>query len=251
MEVFQAQEEVRLALKRRGSSMLRAWMQELDPEHERYVSEFHFLRWFRENKIGKDAHKTFQLLDTDGGGGLTLEEFDEAAFVLFSSWRQLCMDKFKGAKHFMEIMLDDHEAGGLPNARVSFQQFKDGLDQIGWTIGKEQYLFDAMSYDRQHLVEEDMRWIDLELQRAKRKAKAHQLHSQRKHDPGQNSKVALEEFKKFLWRRFRGSLIRAFRKALCPQDNMTMQKPQFLKAVFVERMPGLKGIKQPWQDGSF
>lgn len=229
MEVFQAQEEVRLALQRSGSSVLRAWMQELDPEHERYVSGFQFERWFREHKIGKDAHKAFSLLDTDGGGGLTLEELDEQAFVLFSSWRQFCMQNFKGVKHFMETMLDDPEPGDRSKASVTFAQFKAGLKEMGWSSGQEQYLFDAMSYDRQKLVPDDVNWIELELQRAKRKAKARHMHGLRKQEPGLSGKVALEDFKKFLWRRFHGSLIRAWRKALCSQDNMTMHKPQFLK----------------------
>lgn len=53
---------------RKEGSVLRAWMQRLDPEWERSVTEQRFMRYMRDIRCPKDPLALFEQLDADGGG---------------------------------------------------------------------------------------------------------------------------------------------------------------------------------------
>lgn len=93
----------------------------------------------------------------------------------------------------------------------------------------------AISLDQRVITLQDMRWLDIEARRHRRKvkAKAATLASTRAAKPVINTKNKdlLNEFKHFVKTRFgQGSLLRAWRTALAVNDALVLQKNQFLKA---------------------
>jgi len=230
--------------------VLRAWIQRLDPECERQVSQPQFLRYLRDAKYPEDPLTLFRQLDEDGGGELSLQDLDEEEGNLWWSFQEFCVMKFrKGVEDFLRVVGERTSWDPLEDVKIPFSQFRSVLQSLGWEDGHEDRIFDALSSDQAHIVKTDMKWLDMECRRVARKEKARFLALQeqrlkerrlKQRDPGET----LIEFKNSLKRRY-GTLIRAWRRALCQRDTMTLQRSQFFKSC--AEMGWRKDVRGMWQ----
>eukprot|EP00439_Symbiodinium_sp_Y106_P086391 s2122_g32.t3 len=250
LEGFMAKAIVKKFLTRKEGSVLRAWVQRLDPECERQVSQQQFLRYLRDAKYPEDPTALFEGLDEDGGGELSLQDLDEEDGSLYWNFQEFCVLKFrKGVEDFMRSMGSSNAWEQIEDMKISFTQFREGLQSLGWEEGHEDRIFDALSFDQRFLIKTDMKWLDVECRRVARKEKARWLAVQEQRLRERRSKQrdpseTLLEFKNMLKRKY-GTLIRAWRRALCQRDTMTLQRSQFLKAC--SELGWRKDVRGMWQ----
>ncbi|CAE7184345.1 unnamed protein product, partial [Symbiodinium necroappetens] len=241
---------VKKFLTRKEGSVLRAWVQRLDPDCERQVSQQQFLRYLRDAKYPEDPTALFEGLDEDGGGELSLQDLDEEDGSLYWNFQEFCVLKFrKGVEDFMRSMGSSNAWEQIEDMKISFTQFREGLQSLGWEEGHEDRIFDALSLDQRNLIKADMKWLDVECRRVARKEKARWLAVQEQRLRERRSKQrdpseVLLEFKNMLKRKY-GTLIRAWRRALCQRDTMTLQRSQFLKAC--SELGWRKDVRGMWQ----
>eukprot|EP00439_Symbiodinium_sp_Y106_P057609 s2950_g8.t1 len=227
-------------IKQEGST-LRAWIHKLDPDHEHRVSEMYFVRYMREQGFAYDVGELYQALDLDGGGELTLEELDPRADQLFDLFRTWCCSNFPGGLDECLTRMARKGEVKVDAVKINLFHFEADLVANGWTAGCEEELFFAISADQTNIVANDMRWLNLDMRRYKRKIKAKEqaLHETkvraikrgakdmpRSIDPREN----LADFKRFLRQKHGGSLLRAWRQSLVEGDSMMLHKGQFFKA---------------------
>ncbi|CAE7365634.1 unnamed protein product [Symbiodinium sp. KB8] len=221
-------------IKQEGST-LRAWIHKLDPDHEHRVSEMYFVRYMREQGFAYDVGELYQALDLDGGGELTLEELDPRADQLFDLFRMWCCSNFPGGLDECLTRMARKGEVKVDAVKINLFHFEADLVANGWTAGCEEELFYAISADQTNIVANDMRWLNLDMRRYKRKIKAKEqaLHETKVRaikrgakDPREN----LADFKRFLRQKHGGSLLRAWRQSLVEGDSMMLHKGQFFKA---------------------
>jgi len=222
-------------LTRKEGSVLRAWMQRLDPEWERTVTEQRFMRYMREIRCPKDPLTLFEQLDADGGGELSLQELDDDAALVLHHFQEFTVLKYKrGVEEFMRNVGECDAWDPYEEVKITFEQFQNAYRQHGWHHGQEEQLFDGLSSNKEYITSEDMKWLGVEIRRSLRKEKARQMAYQEQRlkerkciiDPHRS----LEELKHTLKRKFGGSLLRAWRRIFCNRETLSMQKPQFIKA---------------------
>ncbi|CAJ1401094.1 unnamed protein product [Effrenium voratum] len=144
----------------------------------------------------------------------------------------------------------------VDDVKIDLFHFEADLVGNGWEFGQEEYLFDSFSIDGKCVTAIDMRWLNLDMRRWKRRLKAkEQAHLEiramaKKHtkDPRGN----LADFKRFLRKTHNGSLLRAWRQSLVEGDAMMLHKGQFFKAcVNLKWRTDVKGLwEQLDRDGS-
>ncbi|CAK9104524.1 Uncharacterized protein SCF082_LOCUS48774 [Durusdinium trenchii] len=222
-------------LTKKEGSVLRAWMQRLDPEWERTVTEQRFMRYMRDIRCPRDSIALFGQLDADGGGELSLQELDEDAALLFYRFQEFCVAKFRrGVEEFMRNVGECDAWDPYDEVNITFEQFQTALQSHGWHYGQEEELFDALSSDKEYIRAEDMKWLGVELRRFLRKEKARQMALQEQRLKERKSVIdpnkSLLELKLMLKRKFGGSLVRAWRRVFANRETLSMQKPQFVKA---------------------
>ncbi|CAK9078719.1 RNA-dependent RNA polymerase 1 (AtRDRP1) (RNA-directed RNA polymerase 1) [Durusdinium trenchii] len=131
--------------------------------------------------------------------------------------------------------------------KIDLFHFEADLVEKHWTTGQEESLFKALSASQERLVIGDMRWLNLELRRLKKKLKAKEqanletraLAKKQSKDPREN----LADFKRFLRQKHGGSLIRAWRMSLTEGDAMLLHKGAFFKAcVNIKWRTDVKGL---------
>ncbi|CAE8586126.1 unnamed protein product [Polarella glacialis] len=195
----------------------------MDTTNENRVSKFRFVQVMEELGFSEDAAALYMQLDEDGGGELTLAEISHSQNELWSNFRKWCVVTFSHGADEMLRRLAGPRSTIQKLEAISALQFFDGLCREGWDGAHEEVLFDAMSSDRQQLRNKDLRWLDYDARRHRRKVKAKLAAARAKHfDPEQKTdpKAIYEGFRRFLKTKY-GSLVRAWRNALCTNDSMT------------------------------
>ncbi|CAE7503267.1 unnamed protein product [Symbiodinium natans] len=235
MDLSTAQRVLQEFLIKQEGSTLRAWIHKLDPDHEHRVTEMYFLRYMREHMFAYDVGELYQALDLDGGGELTLEEIDPRADQLFDRFRSWCCENFPGGLDDCLTRMARQGDVKVEAVKINLFHFEADLVANGWKHGSEEELFYAISADQKHVVANDMRWLNLDMRRFKRKLKAKEqaMHETKiraikrgAKDPREN----LADFKRFLRQKHGGSLLRAWRQSLVEGDSMMLHKGQFFKA---------------------
>lgn len=238
-------------------SVLRAWLQVLDPDSEHRVTEMTFGRYLRSLHCPYDPTKLWDELDTEKLGDLTLQAIDVDEDVLWDNFIKFSIRAFpEGIEDFFQSTLfgsdseheESEEPEDLSRAKVGLEQFLDTIQGGGWEGGSEQKLFDAISADRTYIVPSEMQWLDLEIKRNRRKARAKQIAAQdvrvylkSRYDP----KESLQQFLQLIKQKNGGNMIRAFRRSLGAGDNLTLQKAMFLKAC--AELGWKRNVKEMWQ----
>lgn len=220
---------------RKEGSVLRAWMQRLDPEWERSVTEQRFMRYMRDIRCPKDPLALFEQLDADGGGELSLQELDEDAGLILHHFQEYTVAKYKrGVEEFMRNVGECDAWDPYDEVKITFEQFQGAYQTHGWHHGREEQLFDAISSNQEFITAEDMKWLGVEIRRSLRKEKARQMAFQEQRLKERRSIIdpqkSLEALKQNLKKRFGGSLVRAWRRMFANRETLSMQKPQFIKA---------------------
>merc|ERR1719410_262164 len=118
------------------------------------------------------------------------------------------------------------------SVNVSKSKFCQTVRLFGWELGYEEFLFNSLSQNRDHLTMQDLRWVDVDVKRALRKAHAREradpdrLRKRKNHKQAQR---ATRDFRNFLLQKF-GTYLLAWRVALSPNDSMVVPKTQFMKS---------------------
>jgi len=242
-------------IKQEGSTV-RAWIHKLDPEHEHRITEMFFLRYMRENGFPGDPNQLWHMLDGEGGGEITFAEIDPVGDELWERFRMWACETYpQGAEDCVLRMSRQNELK-VEAVKIDLFHFEADLVQNHWQYGQEESLFRALCANQECLVIGDMRWLNLELRRLKKKLKAKEqahmetraLAKKQSKDPREN----LADFKRHLRQKHGGSLVRAWRQALTEGDAMLLHKGAFFKAcVNLKWRTDVKGLwEQLDRDGS-
>ncbi|CAE8645561.1 unnamed protein product [Polarella glacialis] len=160
----------------------------MDTTNENRVSKFRFVQVMEELGFSEDAAALYMQLDEDGGGELTLAEISHSQNELWSNFRKWCVVTFSHGADEMLRRLAGPRSTIQKLEAISALQFFDGLCREGWDGAHEEVLFDAMSSDRQQLRNKDLRWLDYDARRHRRKVKAKLAAARAKHfDPEQKT----------------------------------------------------------------
>lgn len=220
-------EDFKAWLTKSEGSVLRAWRRCFDVEGMGRIKEPLFLHVLKTLNCPGPLFRVFSVLDDDGSGELSLDEIDREAADTWLSWCNWAESQFTGSTQMVQSL---HWSGG---SSINFEHFKVGVDRLGWTSGHEKMLFEAMNLaGRVELSPADMKWLDKEKRKVKLKedAKKRALKDRKKlmFDP-KVVKKELHTFKKYLKRTY-GTLVRAWRAAISPNDSVNVSRTQFLQS---------------------
>jgi len=209
-----------------AGSPLKAWRVHFDDGSGR-INEFQFVHTVRNMSYAGDASLVFRLLDGDGSGELSLDELHSELSKLWMEWCDWCARTFNNSGHMIETL-----HGSRSNV-LRETDFKGGLERLGWPLGHEDILFGAMDvHDHSYISAADMKWLDMEKKKQKRKATAK---DRAKRDRRRTIfapklvKQCFDKFKRHLKTTF-GSYIRAWRRAVSINDAVSCSRSQFLTA---------------------
>jgi Ca2+-binding EF-hand superfamily protein len=226
----EAGEKLRAFLEEKEGSALRSWIRYFDPDMDLRVTNYEFGKALQAMGYQGDAKKTFQALDDDGSGEVTLVEIDIDQAHLWRRFRLWCAETFENSEDML------HRIGGKQAKRTGHltqSQFKEGLNNLGWDGGEEDLLFTTFEESRQNVIEvKNFAWLDVERRRQQRRLqfKLKSMRTSIKHaNDVVHAKDALKKFKEYL-KRIHGTYVKAWRVALSPGDAMVLQKTQFFKA---------------------
>lgn len=219
--------EFKAFLTKAEGSVLRAWRRHFDAEGVDRVTEFQFMHILKTLNCPGALFGVFKILDNDASGELSLEEVDAVAADLWLRWCTWSSAQFNSSTHMVQSL---HWSGG---SSINFEHFRVGVDRLGWRAGSEKILFDSMNLlGKAELTPADMKWLDKEKRKLKRKedAKQRALKDRKKlmFDP-KTVKKELEAFKKYLKKNY-GSYVRAWRAAISLNDSMNVSRTQFLQS---------------------
>lgn len=87
-------DSLRMLLVRKYSTMTAAWKHGLDPYNNGKLSFMDFCSAMRRLGFSGDIHQTFNALDTDRKGAVTLRDLDEEAHKVIAEFRELLLEKY-------------------------------------------------------------------------------------------------------------------------------------------------------------
>eukprot|EP00931_Biecheleriopsis_adriatica_P115718 TRINITY_DN91483_c0_g1_i1.p1 TRINITY_DN91483_c0_g1~~TRINITY_DN91483_c0_g1_i1.p1 ORF type:complete len:741 (-),score=152.27 TRINITY_DN91483_c0_g1_i1:108-2330(-) len=231
-----AREIITEAIEAYEGSVLRAWLQHLDPQHQCRVDKRVFSSYMKKLGIRADPVDLFKALDREDTGEIQLQDISETADYWWQQIREFLVFKYGYAGGAEEFLRREGQGGKTDSAKkISASNFRKALSSGGnlakskWDLGNEDFLFDALSGDRNFIVAADVKWFDLETKRVMRREIARRKASDEAPRQKQDTSHLLRDFNRRLKQKH-GCLIRGWRKDVFPADNMVLQKGQFLKA---------------------
>jgi len=143
------------------------------------------------------------------------------------------VELFESVQDFLEQLRGPSPSRRSHEERLAPTQFADGLRRAGWQGGFEDLIFLSLDTDDRGYIEpNDLRWLEVEKRRQRRKEQAKKRAAQESKPRAHNWKVAeaiLADFRQFLKRKY-GHYVRAWRTALSPDGSMVLQKNHLFKA---------------------
>lgn len=246
-QVHTAQDTLRNFLEGKEGSSLKAWIKHFDENHDGRISSEEFMEGMAGLGFEGQASHVFKILDFDESGEITLEEVDEAQYLIWQRFRIWSATTFKSIEEMVSKL-----AGKYGN-EPPVHDFLSSLQQEGWSGGCEELLRAIITFDDPLT---SLKWLEVEHRRLAKKQEAKkrmQATAGRKKAENIGARVAFAEFKEFLRTKY-GSFLRAWRCALCLDDKMVIHKNEFMKACN-QRLTGFSGSpKAIWKvldaDGS-
>eukprot|EP00439_Symbiodinium_sp_Y106_P079932 s74_g18.t1 len=131
-----------------------------------------------------DAAALFKSLDADRSGELSLEEIDAYASGQWRRFRAFCVQSFEDPEDMVrrlgkKVEIEQRRGGAQDRAvlqggpdvwTVTQAQFTDNVRALGWSSGYEDMIFPAMNvHDKDAISVEDLKWLEMEQRRQKRK----------------------------------------------------------------------------------
>jgi len=246
LEALRAANELRDFVTQKEGSALRAWCKHFDPDNDQKISQSQFLRGMQKMGYTGDATALFKSLDADKSGELSLEEMDAYASGQWRRFRAFCVLNFDDPEDMVRRLGKKVEVeqkkgglqvlqGGPETWALTLEQFTENVRILGWVSGYEEILFPAMNVqDKESISAEDLKWLELEQRRQKRKELAKKKALQENHKRNKDvhfkgREACLADFKQFLRRKY-GSSLRAWFKALSPDGAMTLHRSEVFKA---------------------
>jgi len=244
--VWRAACELKDFVVRKEGSSLRAWTKHFDTDNDQRISQNEFIRGMRKMNYQGDPAALFATLDADSSGELALEEIDANAADKWLQFRAFCVRTFDDptdmVKKLGRPIAPSEPRRGISMAKethegepvVSLQQLVDGMRAYGYPYGYEDVIFSALNVnDKAAINEDELKWLDQEQKRQKRKdaAKKKALidRGHKRDNNWKNSEATLADFKQFLKRKY-GNYLRAWRSALSPDGSMVLQRSILFKA---------------------
>jgi len=223
-----AAERVRSFLRANVGSSLLAWRRHLDTDDDGRIGKREFV--WRLTKLGcqDDVSALFKAIDADKSNEVSLEEIDSAEAALWQHFVSWSTQTFTGAIDMMAKV-----SGSRSAEELSEHMFCTSIQRMGWLGEHEQLLFSVLDLKGQGKIAlADLEWVDAERRRRIRKLEAKRRaysentwRDRQKH----KAKSLTSKFRVHLLRRH-GSYLRAWRNALSPNDAVTLNKNQFMKA---------------------
>ncbi|CAE7239126.1 unnamed protein product [Symbiodinium sp. CCMP2456] len=254
LEALHAANELREFVNQKEGSALRAWCKHFDPDNDQKISQSQFLRGMSKMGYNGDAAALFKSLDADRSGELSLEEIDAYASGQWRRFRAFCVQNFEDPEDMVrrlgkKVEIEQRRGGaqvlqGGPDVwTVTQAQFTDNVRALGWSSGYEDMLFPAMNvHDKDAISVEDLKWLEMEQRRQKRKELAKKKALQENHTRNKDAnfkgrEACLADFKNYLRRKY-GSFLRAWFKALSPDGAMILRRSEVFKACAQLGWPG-------------
>eukprot|EP00931_Biecheleriopsis_adriatica_P074214 TRINITY_DN48327_c0_g1_i1.p1 TRINITY_DN48327_c0_g1~~TRINITY_DN48327_c0_g1_i1.p1 ORF type:complete len:843 (+),score=213.13 TRINITY_DN48327_c0_g1_i1:100-2628(+) len=249
-------------------SVLRAWLEVFDQNNDQRISKIEFSRGMRELGYTGDVFRLFGVLDDDDSNELTLDEIDMKQSTLWREFRKFATDTFKGAEDLIQTCYEMYSGALSPellaqredvNSRkqqvegLDRKEFCSGIRKCGWPGGSADlnFLFDALhDINEERVKVSSLSWLGIEIKRVQKKQEAKtksvkwQVVKSRKSISPQERRKQFDHFKAFLKKRY-GNLIRGWRQALAPGDQMVLPKTQFLKGAV--KLGFSKEAKELWK----
>lgn len=244
--LMQAVREVKAFFNQVEGTSLRAWLRHFDLDHDQKISLSEFIRGMRKMNFVGDVNGIFAALDADKSGELSLEEIDEAQSILWRRFRAWCVTTFEDVADMMRRLnsptdslvrrptfMAKAQMVGPADDFLSASEFCEGIQRAGWSDGFETVLFAALdTEDKGCLGVTQLRWLELEKRRQKRKDQAKRramLEGCKRASGWKAAEAVLVDFKAFLKRKY-GHFVKAWRCALSPDGSMVLQKHDLFKA---------------------
>lgn len=236
--------ELRDFFKQREGSALRAWLRHFDVNNDQKITLTEFNRGLRAMGFAGDIPAAFASLDHDQSGELSLEEIDMAQASLWKKFCDWCVAGFDGPTDFLHRLHGFNGAVATPRRRdveVDAADFKSGMQKAGWTHGFEDVIFSSVDTDRNGFIcAANLKWLEIEKRRQRRKEEARRVASQdhaKRRLQQVGAETQLASFKLFLRQKY-GNYIRAWRRCISQEGNMTVQKNDVFKACAAIGWPG-------------
>lgn len=229
---IQSTDDLKDFLAKAEGSALKAWLRYFDDNNDQRVTQHEFNRGMKAVGYTGDCRKLFGILDNDNSGELSLDEINKSDAQIWQTFRLFCADMFDSSQDMRNTL---RKISSCKGPHLTKPDFRNGIQQIGWDMGMEDLLFDALdAEDGKRDGQIDLSWLDTEKVRQARKEDARNKASNEfnasKHKRRENPQQAVNDFKQFLKQRY-GGYVRAWRVGLSPEGMSVLQKRHFLKAL--------------------
>lgn len=179
-------------------------------------------------------------------GEVTVEDPESSQALLWQNFKLWCTSTFHDSEDMMQKLLFSKRLVTADD-RVACDEFCDNLEEYFWSGGNERLLFKMHCPDEQGMALKNLKWLDLEKRRQLRKERARQKSKAEAEFRTKNqlaTKMVLVKFKRTLKQTY-GSYIRAWRKALSPNDSMQLRRMQFFLAC--SEMGWASDVRRLWK----
>jgi len=220
-------------LSSKEKTCLRAWFKHFDPDHNGKILFADFCAGMGKLEFDGDFSRLWYEVDADGSGELSFEEVHAQQASLWQDFRVWCGQTFSSARDMCHKLANWDGLAKEDEAVVEQRDFVEGIRDAGWKKGFERFMFEALDlYDSGKFTVKDVKWVDYDVARRKRKEAAKRKassHAKKKMHDKLVARQAVQDFRNFLQQLY-GPFFRAWRKALDRDCSMTLQRVELYKA---------------------
>jgi len=217
---------------------LRAWHKFFDKDRNGSINYEAFYSSMMNLDFQGDIRKLWLELDDNKSDELNFEEIHEQEAELWNGFRVWCGQTFDSVRDMLVRLMDPTGHGHArlqenSELRPTSEMFVHGLRALGWQGSWEHFLFEVIDLsDTGWFSAEELRWLDIEISRRKRKEAAKKRCAAglaRKALERLGARKALREFRAFLTKAS-GCLFRGWRRNLDHDGSMALQRAELFKA---------------------